>query len=298
MSVIRHNVRNDNYGLSSKRKIVVPQQNILPQQMYFPQNMGQMQYIYVLDPMIELDNCASVLIKQQPEYFEAITGCETENRYLVFGQSPEGFKLLFKCKENSSCFMRNCCPSKQREFDMEIDHITPSSINPFAPPTLAPFANAYKPFKCTICCLCRAELFLTSNEGNNLGTVKHVFTLMDPRFDVYDENQQLKYIVTADCCQCGLLCANNFCGKLSEAEFDILEPGNNQIIGKIVKQSATFSEMVTDADSYQIVFPDKSTAKEKLLLLSLGLMIDYQYFETDASSNSGGGGYHRRRYYY
>ena len=34
-----------------------------------------------------------------------------------------------------------------------------------------------------------------------------------------------------------------------------------------------------------IGFPEGATAKDKLLLIALGLMIDYQYFETDAGSS-------------
>ena len=56
----------------------------------------------------------------------------------------------------------------------------------------------------------------------------------------------------------------------------------------------SFSEMVTDADSYQISFPPGATAEDKLLLIALGLMIDYQYFETDSSDNNT---HHTRRGY-
>ena len=234
--------------------------------------------------MAELENCTGLLIRQEPEFFEALTGCETPNRYHVFGQSSEGIKYLFKCKEISSWFTRNCCPSDIREFNMEINHV--SSDNMMNPAMTKTFASAFKPFKCTICCLCRPELFLTLTEGQiKMGTIRHICTICDPEFEVFDERNQLKYIVNASCCQCGLLCANNFCGKLSEAIFNILEPVNRQIIGKIVKKPADYSEMVTDADSYQINFPSIASPNDKLLLMSLGLMIDYRYFETDSSDD-------------
>ena len=283
------------YGGLSNQQMIFPQSNyVFQQQVAFPQPFSGIQVIYVEDPMEELANCTGLLIKQQPEYFEALTGCETQNRYHVFGQSPGGMKYLFKCKENSGWFMRNCCPSEQREFNMEISHV--SSINMMTPASPKCFANAFKPFKCTICCICRPELFLTLTEGQiKMGTIRHTFSICDPEFEVFDERNQLKYIVTASCCQCGLLCANNFCGKLSEAIFDILEPGNGQIIGKIVKNSADYSELVTDADSYQIKFPSIASPNDKLLLMSLGLMIDYQYFETDSSGDKRG---RRSRYNY
>ena len=57
----------------------------------------------------------------------------------------------------------------------------------------------------------------------------------------------------------------------------------------------SYSEVITDADSYQVSFPASATAEDKLLLIALGLMIDYQYFETSSSDENG---MHRRRYGY
>ena len=123
-----------------------------------------------------------------------------------------------------------------------------------------------------------------------------MFTCCDPEFEVYN-SQGLKYFVRADCCQCGLLCANNLCGKLSTATFEIYQPGTSNVIATISKMTAqSFSEVMTDADSYQVGFPAGANAEDKLLLIALGLMIDYQYFETDSSDSNNGTG--RRGYGY
>ena len=310
-----------NYGQKSNQQILMPQPNfpplnnpqmMAPQQNYGPMNnppdflppennmypapnFPGMQFVYVLDPLTELTNCTGVEIKQQPEFFEMITGCETSNRYHVFGQSPQGFKYLFKCNEKSGFFMRNCCPSNMRQFDMNIVHIT--SGNPGAPELSKNFARLFKPFMCTIFCLCRPEMHVTLIDGNKqIGYIRHICTLCDPEFHIYDEKGQIKYIVSADCCQCGLLCANNFFGKLSEVRFNIYVPGNHQAIGYIWKKPANLSEMVTDADSYQVNFPQVATPNDKLVIIALALMIDYQFFETTSSDNSRGGG--RRRHHH
>ena len=273
------------FGAPSKQQIIMPQQNIIPPEkatgIAGQQPFGGLQFIYVKDPMLELASCSGVLVRQEPEFFEQITGCETPNRYHVFGSSPQGFKYLFKCKENSNCCMRNCFPSTQRQLDIEITHC--ASADPMDPITTK-FANAYKPFKCAICCCCRPELILTLTEGKvQLGRIRHICTVCDPEFEIFDKNDELKYIANAYCCQCGLLCANNFLGKMHEAVFKIYTPGNKDEVGCITKSMATYSELVTDADTYQINFPSGANAHDKLLLLSLGLMIDYQYFETDSS---------------
>ena len=254
---------------------------------------GKIQCVLVADPMAELNSCTSVIIKQQPELLEAMTGCETANRYHVLGNVGGYFKYLFKCVERSSFCMRNCCPSNLREFDMGIFHAVSS---PITGNMTGGFARAYKPCKVPCFCFNRPEIIVNLGADNKyIGKIKNMFTCCDPEFEVYNPSG-LKYFVRANCCQCGLLCANNFCGKMSSAVFEILQPGSTNVIANITKMSAqSFSEMVTDADSYQISFPAGATAEDKLLLIALGLMIDYQYFETDSSDENTG---YRRRHGY
>ena len=247
--------------------------------------MGGVQYIYVQDPITEIGNCTGVLIRQEPDLLEKFTGCEKSNRYHVFGQSPQGFKYLFKCKEKSECCMRNFCPSNLREFDMDIIHV----VNPHQMYSnfSKSFANAYKPFKISICCLCRPEMILSLNDGNlKLGTIKQIWTICSPEFEIYDAKEQLRFLVTADCCQCGLKCANNWIGKSYEVLFDIVSLENGKVVGNIIKKVAEEAEYITDADSYQVNFPINSAPYDKLLLTSLALMIDYQYFEVTESNKS------------
>ena len=267
-----------NYGPPSIMPIQSPNMppNMMPRQ--------PVQYVFVQDPMAELGNCTGVLIKQEPELFEMLTGCETPNRYHVFGQTPQGSKYLFKCKEKSGWCMRNCFPSKQREFDMDIIHI--ASPNPMQNVSKS-LANAYKPCRCTICCLCRPELIVSLNDGNiKVGTVTHVCTLCNPEFEIVDSKDQLKYIVSASCCQAGLILPNSLCGKCYEVLFDIINPGTKEVVGNIIKKGAELEELVTDADSFQVNFPPNASPYDKLLMIALGLLIDYQFFETDSTSEN------------
>ena len=271
--------------MAVQRPIVVQGQNIA-----LPQFAGTQYVLMQNDPLTELETCTSVIIRQQPEFFELFSGCETQNRYHVFGISPQGYKYMFRCREISGFCMRNCCPSEMREFNMEISQILLNG-------QLQLFANAFKPFKCSCCCFNRPVIHLNVGE-HPVGTIKHLLSCWDPWFEVFESNGNLKYFVSADCCQCGILYTKNICGKFSPAVFNIFAAGTQSIVATITKMSAqSFSEVVTDADSYQITFPPDSTAYDKLLLIALGLMIDYQYFETDGNGNNGG---HmgRRHYYY
>ena len=242
---------------------------------------GGIQCVMVADPMLELDSCQSVIIRQQPELFEAITGCETQNRYHVLGNCNGVYKYLFKCRERSSYCMRACCPSNIREFNMEIFHAV---SGPLTGNISGKFANAFKPWKFPCFCCNRPEIMVNLGAQNKyVGKIKHMFTCCDPEFEVYNSNG-LKYFVRADCCQCGLLCANSIIGKMGEAYFNIIDPESKEQIGTINKKSPVASNNdFNENENYKVTFPEKASINEKLLLLSLGLMIDYEYFELDPS---------------
>ena len=249
-----------------------------------PGLFGGLQFVYVEDPMAELASCPSILIRQEPEFLEAVLGCEEPNIYHVFGNSPYGYKYLFKCFEQSECCERYFCPSGKREFNMDIIHC--NSFEQLGMGYNQPFANFNKPFMCACGCFCRPEITITINSTKNVvGKATHIWTCCDPTFECYDAKGLLKYIVTASCCQCILLCPGMI-GKSYAGQFDILDPSNNQPIGSIIKEPATFSEMVTDADSYTVNFPVNANAFDKLLLMGLTILADYQYFESN-SSNKG-----------
>ena len=46
--------------------------------------------------------------------------------------------------------------------------------------------------------------------------------------------------------------------------------------------------MATDADSYTVNFPPTADAYDKLLLMGLAIMADYQFFESNANDQKGG----------
>ena len=154
-----------------------------------------------------------------------------------------------------------------------------------------------KPLMCPCFCCCRPEVTLLLGEQKEIvGKIINIFTCCDPEFEIFDKSGNLKFKVHADCCQCGLMCAKNICGKFSSANFEIYDGTLTNKVGQISKMAAqSYTEMVTDADSYQISFPVQASAEDKLLLIALGLMIDYQYFESSSNDTNKRG---RRRNVY
>jgi len=245
--------------------------------------------------MVELASCPSLLIRQEPKFFSAVTGCEKPNIYHVFGNTVMCFKYLFKCLERINVCARRYLPSTPKPFSLDIIHC--NSMDQLGMGYTTPFATMVKPCTCTICCLCRPEIDgILNTTSQAIGKIKHICTVCDPVFEVYN-GAGLRFIVTGSCCQCIILCPSTF-GKGYRGEFDILEGG--QPVGKIKREIANMAEIVTDADHYVVNFPPTADANNKLLLIGLTMLIDYQYFETDADTEKkgnerakrGGGGVH------
>ena len=144
--------------------------------------------------------------------------------------------------------------------------------------------NINKDFKCPCLCLVRPDMKILVTENNmNLGTIVQEFSCCDPIFTVYDKNNKEIFYIEADCCQCGLMCRNNFMGKTDEAHFFIyrIEDKTNPS-GDICKKAA--KSLFSIADNYSVIFPNKATLEEKILLTITGIMIDYQYFEMNTNA--------------
>lgn len=242
----------------------------------------------IADPLAELASATTALVAQEMELLEIITNCETPNRYHVFLQDAFGnSKYLFKCKEESSCFQRNCCPAGARGFQMNIKHVI-SQIS-FNDDFSKPYLRFDKPFKCTCCCLARPEmkgLFVQSKQV--LGKVQEPCTFCDPVINVFGKDGNIRYKITTSCCQCGYCCRNNICGKLSEITFRIYN-GNQSTEGKgvgtITREVKGVQNIISDADSFRITFPVDAKPEEKLLIIGATLMIDYQYYENAGGEN-------------
>jgi hypothetical protein len=241
--------------------------------------LGGLQFDFSQNPLTDIENCIGIIIKQEPAFFELVSGFERNIVYHIIGETSQGNKYLFRCEENTGCLMRWLCPTGLRKLDMNILHVA----SPENPSSIKKFGNSLKPFACPCFCLCRPEIFLTLDEsGQKIGSVKEPFSCSKTLFEIYDDKNEIKYLIKAKCCQCGLLFSNSICGKTGEAVFNIIDPKTNEEIGNISKKNPLMTNEF-ERENYKITFPFQSTVNDKLLLTALGLMIDYQYFEIDPS---------------
>lgn len=238
----------------------------------------------VLDPiMMGLENVIEVIINQESDILEAITGCQKPNNYHIYGKDKNGeLTYLFKCREYSGCCMRFFCPVDCREFEMKIK---PDESEEEADDN---YEDSYlyieKPLRCPCLCFARPVMNVTFCSDNAiLGKIKSVFSCCDPQFEVYNNKDECLFFISADCCQCGLLCRNNFLGKTDEAHFFIYEPQQTyNPIGDICKKAA--ESLFSIADNYKVIMPLNANPMEKLLLIVAGIMIDYQFFEKNTNA--------------
>ena len=214
----------------------------------------------VPDFLNELLKANEVIIEQKLELMEALTGCETPNRYNVFFiDKDRQKKFLFKCKEDSNWFCRNCVPSNSRSFYMKMQHFISSNKSTDYKQTIAEFE---RPFMFTCFCCCRPQM-----DGYFKG---------EDTIDVTGKNL-IEY------CQCGFFARDISVGKCYEVDFWIYENdadiSNTKPVGNIHKVFKGLSELVTDSDAFILTFPKKAKAIERIMLIASVIMLDYRFYE-------------------
>ena len=273
----QENLKNNNTIINNNQAIIHQNINTYSRMILPPKSFEGLKFEFTNNPLSEIENCTGIIIKQELEFFEFVSGFERNISYNIFGQTPQGYKYLFKCIENTGCLMRWLCPTDIRSSEMNILHISSTNND-----DSKLFANTLKPYKCPCFCLCRPEIFLTIKETNEkIGKIKEPFSCCDPIYEIYDNKDNIKYLVNAKCCQCGLLFANSICGRKGEAIFNIVNPETKEEIGTIAKKTPVISNGEIDNENYKITFPENASTHDKLLIIALGLKINYQYFEMD-----------------
>ena len=246
----------------------------------------------VPDALSELLKAKEVIVEQKIELMEALTGCETPNRYNVFLIDKERQKkFLFKCKESSNWFCRNCVPSSNRSFYLKMHHIVSSNKSTDYKQTIADFERPFM-FTCLCCCRPQMDGFFKGEEtdennqqfgtGEKMGKVVEPFSC-GPTLLIYGADGNVKWKVYGEYCQCGFWARDISVGKCYEVDFWIYENdadvSTQKPVGNIHKVFKGLSELVTDSDAFILTFPKKANAIERIMLIGSVIMIDYRFYE-------------------
>jgi hypothetical protein len=272
------NLNNPQQLSSPKQSTVQQTQNEQQPMMDQPITMNQMMmgiiqmgYI-IVDPMEILDTAPSIKIKQQIELLEVITGCQTKNRYDVYAEVNSQKYYLFRCKEDSSFCMRNCCTNDNRSFTIKCTL-----------PSGEIFANLHRPFKCTCGCCNRPEMINKDKSDNQFGKVIQPCTCCSPLFEIYNEQNEIKYLLEIPCCQCGFSCRRGICGKCTEVDGNIYKKDNlEKSVGTFRKKEKCIQEIGSNANTFTMHFPNDANVNDKLNLIAALILIDYMFYEGGA----------------
>ena len=214
-----------------------------------------------LEYLSQLDQ---LLVKQTMEVLEMFTGFETSNKYKV--QNSLGQECYKAVEESDFCSRQFCGPS--RSFKVHIKDHTGRSV-----------IEVERPFVCAVLpCLssCRFEMTVKAPlTGEILGVVKQEFFCCEPKFSVYDKDDNKVFIINGPCIQCG-------CGDI---EFAINDIHGNKCGAVTKKWSGILKEAYTDADNFNLSFPLDLDVKLKATLLGAVFMIDFMFYETQQNNN-------------
>ena len=272
---ILHDLRNATSGQGIT--IYQSQQAQLNEESNSMNPFSNLNFSYVKDPISEIEHCTGVLIKQYPDsYSNFVNGCETCNKYYIFGICQNEYKYLFKSEENIDCFMNIFGPISNKKLNMNLIHISSNSPSDKG----VRVGNIIKSYSCSCCCICRPELILSlEDSGEIVGKIKEDFSCFSNDFKLINIKNTNRYLVTANCCQCGLFFSNSICGNNCDVNFSIEEPITGEKLGVITKQLVV--DKKNGEESFEIKFPRNANSNDKLLLTALGIMIYYQFFDVD-----------------
>ena len=221
-----------------------------------------------------------VFIKQKFELFEAVTGCETENRYDVYKYRPDGRAYgnpLLICKERSGCCARCCMTSDCRSFTM--------NCMDMGTETEDVVMIMRRPCQITCACLCRPrmDVFLydpKTRMEEKIGTVVDNFDCCNFSFQGETPQGEVRFHLEAPCCQCAFWCKCP-CDKCEKVVFDIYKGPKNELLkAKLLKVGkGCCKNAIGDADNFMIPFEKWMTYHDRCLLVACTILIDYRMFE-------------------
>lgn len=212
-----------------------------------------------LGPLRDLN---SIIIKQKISTCEVLTGCETQNKFLLNG--PAGDTILW-AKEHSTLLNRLLC-GNIRSFDMTIKDQTNQTV-----------MGISRPLTCMGCCcsFCYphcTQALRVNIDGEAIGTVRERATWWNPVIHVFDSVGNQVFKIRGPSCL--LYC----CDDIS---FSVLDPDGTEV-GLITKKwMGCWKETLTDADNFVLNFGDNMDLRQKVLLIASTFLIDIMYFEVN-----------------
>ncbi|XP_010361690.1 phospholipid scramblase 1 isoform X1 [Rhinopithecus roxellana] len=215
-----------------------------------------------------LSQIDQVLIHQQIELLEVLTGFETNNKYEI--KNSFGQRVYFAA-EDTDCCTRNCC-GPSRPFTLRIiDNMGQEVI------------TLERPLRCSSCCCpcCLQEIEIQAPPGVPVGYVIQTWHPCLPKFTIQNEKREDVLKISGPCVVCSC------CG---DVDFEIKSLDEQCVVGKISKHwTGILREAFTDADNFGIQFPLDLDVKMKAVMIGACFLIDFMFFESTGSQEQKSG---------
>jgi len=222
-----------------------------------------------LEYLAQLDQ---VLVNQQVEMMEVLTGIETKNRFQILNN--QGQQIYFAQEESGLCHRICCGPQRGYVF-----HIT-DNLNQVVMRVRREF------YCCRGCYICPCESCnyynaIEDGQGNLLGYVSNLFFCCKPKFGIFDAQMQKVAEIRGGCCpiQC-------VCGCTGDRDFPVVESGTEAQWGTVSKVwPGALKDCFTKADNFRVAFPANMDPKKKALMLGSVFVIDMMIYEQQNNNN-------------
>ena len=241
------------------------------------------------DPYALFSGAEQVYIDQYYKITDLFVICPLYYNYrisLEYCVSNEGDKrkyeayYLFYTKEISPACSHNFLPNQSRDIDINIFNFI---INPSDDKKVQKFITIRKPCRCAFSCFCACctrPVFLVETLIEQLGKIIEIQTICDPVIHILDPYEDIKYVISTKCFQCGYFLRDAFCDNRTCAtcEFIIYDKLKNAL-GKISKDHKSGKRLRPDYDQLVVTFPPSCSCKDKILIVCAALTIEYLYFQ-------------------
>ena len=200
--------------------------------------------------MEALNDVDGLVVSQQKEWGEIVSGFETKNKYTVLDTA--GNKLYMAMEEEGSTLMR-----------MFLKAARPFKITVRTPDNKTVIL-ADRPFRFYF-----HEITVYDNGGKLLGSLKKRFSILRRIYTVYDQQHREVF---------------QLFGPLLKPWTFIIKKDFKEL-GKITKKwSGLLKEGFTDADNFGVTFPVGMEIKLKALFLGAVFLIDFVHFENTGNN--------------
>ena len=200
--------------------------------------------------MEKLQSLNSLIVSQQKEWGEILSGFETKNKYVVLDEA--GNRIYYAAEEDGSVLLRMFLKAL-RPFTLVV--LTES--NQVVLRVIRPFRFYFH------------QADIVDSQGKSLGVLQKRFSLLKRKYSVLDSSGREIFQLYGP-----ILRPWTFIIKNNDVEY-----------GKITKKwSGLLKEGFTDADNFGVVFPKEWDIRLKSLFLGAVFLIDFVHFENKGNN--------------